>query len=658
LDTFNVGDIILAKYEVVRVLGKGGMGVVLAARHLELDELVALKFPHPSVRDKPELSARFAREARTGIRIKNEHVARILDVGTVDGVPFIVMEYLDGHDLAVMLVARGPLPVAEAVDLLLQACEGVNEAHMLGIVHRDLKPANLFLTAAADGAPFVKVLDFGISKSSFKKEIATTAGAAVLGSPVYMPPEQYASARDVDARCDVWSLGAVLYEMLAGQAAFTGGDVTEVYAAVLRGTYAALSDQRPDIPALLEQSVSAALRTNRDLRFQSVEAFAARLAPFGTDAARDSYARIQRRAAARTSVPPNASARASAPLTTLGSGGTGAPRVTVAAGTLGEVTLPPRRRAWASRAALGALGAGVAVAAVLGVVRRVGVHATDGATVGSAASASPNAGPCADGATAACETACAAHEPGRCNELAVALEKGVGAAKDPARAATLYDAECEGGMPAACNSLGALYARGEGVARNDAKAVMLYTRACDAGHARACVNLGAMHFDGDGVPKDESLGANFFLRGCVAGEPIGCANVSVAYAQGRGVPKDATQAFTYAERACKGGAVVGCVRVDVARVAGEGTTKDVKAGLEDLDARCTKGEPAGCDKLTALYVTGVGTDVPVDSLRVREYAKKACDLGSQSGCRTSKLLGAADSSNSTAAQAKTLLRTR
>jgi serine/threonine protein kinase len=165
LDTFNVGDIILAKYEVVRVLGKGGMGVVLAARHLELDELVALKFPHPSVRDKPELSARFAREARTGIRIKNEHVARILDVGTVDGVPFIVMEYLDGHDLAVMLVARGPLPVAEAVDLLLQACEGVNEAHMLGIVHRDLKPANLFLTAAADGAPFVKVLDFGISKS-------------------------------------------------------------------------------------------------------------------------------------------------------------------------------------------------------------------------------------------------------------------------------------------------------------------------------------------------------------------------------------------------------------------------------------------------------------------------------------------------------------
>src|SRR5215472_3905949 len=214
LESFQPGDVILNKYEVVRVLGRGGMGLVLAARHRDLDALVALKFLLPALQDNAEISARFAREARTGMRLKNEHVARVHDVGTFNGTPFMVMEHLTGQDLAALIRQRGPLPVAESIDLLLQACEALAEAHKLGIVHRDLKPGNLFVTTASDGTPFVKVLDFGISKSTSLDSMSVTGSAALLGSPRYMSPEQLQAPSSVDPRSDVWSLGVILYEML------------------------------------------------------------------------------------------------------------------------------------------------------------------------------------------------------------------------------------------------------------------------------------------------------------------------------------------------------------------------------------------------------------------------------------------------------------
>jgi serine/threonine-protein kinase len=188
------------------------MGLVVAAFHRDLDALVALKFLLPSLRESPQSKERFTREARTVMRLRNEHVARVHDVGDVDGTPFIVMEYLTGEDLAKALARRGPLAVDEAVDLLLQACEAVAEAHKLGIVHRDLKPANLFVTTGSDGLPFVKVLDFGISKSTAAGDLSVTASAAVVGSPLYMSPEQLTTSRSVDARADVWALGVILYE--------------------------------------------------------------------------------------------------------------------------------------------------------------------------------------------------------------------------------------------------------------------------------------------------------------------------------------------------------------------------------------------------------------------------------------------------------------
>src|SRR5438552_2214501 len=205
------GTVLQGKYQVGRLLGRGGMGVVVAARHLLLDTDVALKF---LLTTEPGVVERFSREARAAARLQSEHVGRVLDVGALpDGSPFMVMEYLAGEDLSQVL-ARGPLSVTDAVDYLLQACEAIAEAHALGIVHRDLKPANLFLAQRAHGRSMVKVLDFGISRGGATASRLTLTGTGVLGSPQYMSPEQWTEARAVDARSDVWSLGVVLYEMI------------------------------------------------------------------------------------------------------------------------------------------------------------------------------------------------------------------------------------------------------------------------------------------------------------------------------------------------------------------------------------------------------------------------------------------------------------
>ena len=205
------GDVIAGKYRVERVLGAGGMGVVVAALHLQLDERVALKLLSTSAAGNEEATARFLREARAAVKIKSEHVARVSDVGTLEnGVPYMVMEYLDGTDLARWLAGRGVLPVEQAVDFLLQAGEAIAEAHTLGIVHRDLKPANLFCSKKPDGRLCIKVLDFGISKVTAPGGPGGTDGgqhdltrtATVVGTPTYMSPEQMLASRLVDLRTD------------------------------------------------------------------------------------------------------------------------------------------------------------------------------------------------------------------------------------------------------------------------------------------------------------------------------------------------------------------------------------------------------------------------------------------------------------------------
>jgi hypothetical protein len=272
-----VGDA-LGKYRITRVLGQGGMGAVFEAEHARLGQRVALKMLLPEFVDRPELLERFEREARAASRIRGPNVARVLDVETDAGVPYIVMELLEGHDVAHELEARGGrLPVEDAVDIVIQACLGIAEAHQSGIIHRDLKPSNLFLVVEA-GQRMVKILDFGISKV-VDGESALTVTESSIGTPMYMSPEQIRSSKHVDVRTDVWALGIISYELLVGRPPFVGG-ATAVAAAIVVDEAPPLRTFRVDVPAGLAEVVHRALAKAPDQRFADARTLAAALLPF------------------------------------------------------------------------------------------------------------------------------------------------------------------------------------------------------------------------------------------------------------------------------------------------------------------------------------------------------------------------------------------
>lgn len=278
------GDLIAGKFQVEQVLGAGGMGVVVAAWHAPLRQRVAVKLLLPDAMRLPDAIARFLQEAQAAVAIRSEHVARVIDVGTLDtGVPFLVMEHLAGTDLRRLLRQRGPLPVDEAVDFVLQAIEALAEAHALGIVHRDLKPANLFLTHRADGSPLVKVLDFGLSKvvsTEHASDRSLTTTDVVAGSPEYMSPEQVRSLRNVDRRTDIWSMGIVLYELLSRKRPFTGPTSAAVCASIAADPPKPLRAHRPDVAEALQAVIMACLEKDPGRRTGSMGELAAGLAPF------------------------------------------------------------------------------------------------------------------------------------------------------------------------------------------------------------------------------------------------------------------------------------------------------------------------------------------------------------------------------------------
>ncbi len=288
------GEVIAGKYRVERVLGVGGMGVVVAAMHLELEQRVALKFLLKEAAAHPDVSARFAREARSAAKIRSQHVARVIDVGTLEtGAPYMVMEYMDGEDLEHVLARTGPLPVDVATGYVLQATEAIAEAHALGIVHRDLKPANLFLAKQPNGDPVVKVLDFGISKSAQSAGQANlTKTSAIMGSPLYMSPEQMTASKTVDMRSDVWALGAVLYELLAQRTPFMAETMPELVGAILQNPHDPIRQLRPDVPEGLEIAIHRCLEKSAANRFANVAEFAAAIAPFGPERSDLSVSRI------------------------------------------------------------------------------------------------------------------------------------------------------------------------------------------------------------------------------------------------------------------------------------------------------------------------------------------------------------------------------
>jgi serine/threonine-protein kinase len=281
-----IGQIVSGKYRIERQIGRGGMGIVLAATHLQLGHLVAIKVMRRDLVVDDKVLDRLLMEARAAAKIRSEHVARVLDVGTLEnGSPFIVMEYLDGENLADLLDRQGALEIQQAVTFMLQCCLALAEVHAAEMVHRDLKPGNLFIARLPDGAPSVKIVDFGISKyiGGSARDGATTS-AQVLGSPFYMSPEQM-RAEAVDERSDIWGLGAILFEMLTGRPPFIGDTLPEVYSAVLNQAPPPVDTWRPGVPAGLDDIVHRCLEKNPAQRFCDVADLAEALSPYAGTAA-------------------------------------------------------------------------------------------------------------------------------------------------------------------------------------------------------------------------------------------------------------------------------------------------------------------------------------------------------------------------------------
>jgi serine/threonine-protein kinase len=288
---------VLGKCRLERIVATGGMGIVVEATHLQLQQRVAIKFMSPLQASEAIGVRRFLQEARAAARIRSEHVVRIFDVEMLPtGTPYIVMEFLEGEDLHVMLKRRGSLLPTEAVDYVLQACEAVAEAHRLGIVHRDLKPANLFHCKRADKLPFIKVVDFGLSKLLPTAQVgslgpASTGPLAVMGTPQYASPEQLYCPTEVDVRTDIWALGVILYELIAGKPPFRAETFFELRSKIAGAAPQPLHEQRPEVTEALGAVVAKCLAKDPGARYATVADLADALA---THAPRSSMLSVQR----------------------------------------------------------------------------------------------------------------------------------------------------------------------------------------------------------------------------------------------------------------------------------------------------------------------------------------------------------------------------
>jgi serine/threonine-protein kinase len=342
----DLGAVLAGKYRIERVLGQGGMGIVVQAVHLQLQQPVAMKFLLPEVLGNQEVVQRFLREAQAAVRLKSEHVARVIDVGTLEtGAPYMVLEYLEGTDLASF--PQTQLTVGGIIDLMLQACEALAEAHSLGIVHRDIKPANFFITRRTDGSLLLKVLDFGISKISTMNG-QLTATQTVMGTPAYMSPEQMRSSRDVDHRSDIWSLGIVLYKLFQGAPPFESDTFSSMVLKVVNDVLPRLTVR---LQGDLDQIVYRCLEKDPARRFQDIAELAYAISKYAQSETQAAISVTRTRGIVGPQVPrtahdPGSAQRASSTIS----------------GSVGAMTIPPRsRRRWPI---LAALVAAIAVATI------------------------------------------------------------------------------------------------------------------------------------------------------------------------------------------------------------------------------------------------------------------------------------------------------
>jgi len=335
------GTILAGRYRAGRTLGAGGMGLIVEGTHIDLGTPVAIKVLHERLAKDPERVERFLREAKAAAQLRGEHVCRVHDCGTLPGgEPFMVMELLSGCDLSALVDQLGPLTPETVIMYARQACSGVAEAHAVGIVHRDLKPTNIFRTTRPDGAPLIKILDFGLAKPMNGQDLSLTATSTVMGSPRYMSPEQLKSSKVTDPRSDIWALGVVMFELLSGKPPFDGETITELALNITNDPVPPLPET---VPPRLANVVMKCLEKDAGKRYQSAAELAQALdaitKPWSPETAADTSPDLDKMLAAA------ASQRASSPSSSSGSGEKSKPALSLTAALDGaEVSIQPKRR--------------------------------------------------------------------------------------------------------------------------------------------------------------------------------------------------------------------------------------------------------------------------------------------------------------------------
>lgn len=679
----NVGDVIDGKYQLTRLIGHGGMGTVYEARHVQIGRRVALKFLHARLSKDPQIAARFLREAQAAAAAGSEHIVAVTDIGSgPQAEPYLVLEYIEGVDLATLLERQGPFETTRAVRLLLQVCRGLAAAHARGIIHRDLKPDNLMLTIREDGTEWVKVLDFGVAK--FRDALSAgqwqlTGESAFLGTPQYMAPEQMDGAGSVDWRADVYSAGVVLYELLAGRGPYDAPTLGELLRQ-MQVPPPPLGALRPDVPVELEAVVHRAMARPAAGRHQSMEELARDLLPFSSTHPSQIPAAITPmglpvigNAPTLPAIPPQASALAalgSASPPEAGSVGPGASR-------------RPARVVWLVLAVclgVGAAAAG-AVAAAYHAYARDRHHA-----------ASVRRGPAADGGHGDAEVArpgpgerpaavaCPLGEveppgaPGRCcwpgQSWSDAARQCQGWPQCPAGlVARGSRCRCPAGQTETASTAGrccwprqawssaesrcvgrpicpeGFWAAGEACLELPACPPGKVSSAATQGHccwpgqswsaaSSACVGAFTCErgFAADATsctPDASPLGRT--AKACLDGSQAQCVNLGFAYQRGAGVERDPRRAAHLQRAACDAGEAMGCHNLGFAYDNGEGVEQDREKAVALYARACELGAMPGCTGVGVAYQLGLG--VEQDLLRAVKVYESACAGGEPDACK-------------------------
>ena len=648
-----VGQVLGGRYRILRRFGEGGMGAVYEAMHDGIGRKVAVKCLHPQLAEDPEVLARFQREAQAATAIGNEHITEVLDMGKApDGAPFLVLELLEGTDLAGLVRDKGPLGLTRASHIFAQLCEALGAAHAKGIVHRDLKPENVFLVSRHGDPDFVKVLDFGIAGfiNSPAGQRLTRTGT-MMGTPYFMSPEQALGRTDTDQRSDVWAIGVLLFHCLTGRFPFHARTLGELVLQICSGVAPPIRDIRPDLPERLDRIVQRCLEKAKEDRYSSCEEIARELRaiadgsePWAPMPPSSTTRPLSLPKTAEASATPEA-AREPEPVQAIPSVAASprpvepptpaswAPGASLDSDPI-PATRPPRQSRspllWLSLVVALLVAIAIGVFALYVAIRRAQRPRAQPRPAASAPSGPREVIPSVL-VTTPSQAAAAAPAP----PAAPAPVTGMAASADAAVAQPLPAASglaawqrgCAAGDGASCWRLGGTYQNGRGVGRDIVTAVAAYERGCQLGNMTACNDVGFLFQTGrHGAPQNLGRAVERYRRACDGGELLGCNNLASALFLGQGVRRDPREAARLYAQSCQRGSPAACTNIGLLTVRGDGVRRNPSMGVSLLERACTLGHVTGCREAADLHRRG--RVVPRDPARAVQLDARAASLQS------------------------------